>query len=132
MGDAGGESRSGSVIDFGGDMDLVAEGDGMRRRGLAGKRRGGNFGGNDGPSWKKAGPDGAGGSGGRFSKGRGGGREGGASGWGSAKERIDSVTGRENYFSALISAKRTTKVTKGGKTRTAQVSPVALLLFVCL
>jgi hypothetical protein len=42
------------------------------------------------------------------------------------------VTGRENYFSALISAKRTTKVTKGGKTRTAQVSHVALLLFVCL
>ena len=104
----------------------------MRRRGFAGKRRGGNFGGNDGPSWKKAGPDGAGGSGGRFSKGRGGGREGGASGWGSAKERIDSVTGRENYFSALISAKRTTKVTKGGKTRTAQVGHVALLLFVCL
>lgn len=54
-------------------------------------------------------------------KGRSGSRGGAAGAWGSAKERIDSVTGRENYFSALISAKRTTKVTKGGKTRTAQV-----------
>ena len=57
-----------------------------------------------------------------MSKGRGGGR-GGAGGWGtgSGKDRFDSATGRENYFSALVSAKRTTKVTKGGKTRTAQV-----------
>ncbi len=111
-------------MDFGGEIDMVAGGDTMRRRGgFSGKRRGGSAGagGGEGASWRRVGQEGAAGAGNRFSKGRGGSRGAGAAGWGSAKERIDSVTGRENYFSALISAKRTTKVTKGGKTRTAQV-----------
>jgi hypothetical protein len=122
----GAADAAGSAMDFGGDMDMIAGGDGGRRRsGFSGKRRSSHAEGSA-PQWKRSGQQGGGS---RFTKGREGGKRGGAAGWGSAKERIDSVTGRENYFSALISAKRTTKVTKGGKTRTAQVSsPTASVL----
>jgi hypothetical protein len=120
MGDGGGEGAA-AAMDFGGELDVIAGGDGGRRRsGFAGKRKGGSGDSGGASQWKRTGQEGGGG--GKFSKGRGGARGGGAAGWGSAKERVDSVTGRENYFSALISAKRTTKVTKGGKTRTAQVT----------
>ena len=118
MGDDASAGSASAMFD-GGDMDIVSGGDaGRRRGGFAGRRRGGSQGGGFEPSWKKAGNEG---SGNKFVKGRSGSRGGAAGAWGSTKERIDSVTGRENYFSALISAKRTTKVTKGGKTRTAQV-----------
>lgn len=129
MGNGVGDA-AGSAADYGADMDLPSGGDGGRRRiGFSGKRRSSSAEGANAPHWKRGGQEGGGGGGGKFAKGRGGGRAGSSAGWGSAKERVDSVTGRENYFSALISAKRTTKVTKGGKTRTAQVRLERALLF---